>query len=122
MALKDRIPRDNYKVFMNLDHFGEEHTWNGVTIECVEDDTEALKRKNNNVNDLSWDNDVVDKVIFVPEDSLPSRAQPNEFVIYDGIQMRISSYSQSSGVSSLSAIPYTSYFPSSSVLRLSHAK
>ena len=90
MALKDRIARDNHKIFMNTDHFAETHTWNGIPFVCVPDDTEALKRKNNNVNDISWDNDIVDKVLFVPEDSLPARAQPNEFVLFDDIQMRVS--------------------------------
>lgn len=90
MALKDRIPRDNHKVFMNTDHFAEEHTWNGLAFTCVPDDTEALKRKNNNVNDIGWQEDTVDKVIFVPEDSLPARAQPNEQVIFDGVMMRVS--------------------------------
>ena len=89
MALKDRIPRDNHKVFMNLDHFAETHTWNGIPFTCVPDDTEALKRKNNNVNDLSWDVNTVDKVLFVPNDSIPARAQPNEFVLLDGRQMRV---------------------------------
>ena len=89
MSLKDRIPRDNHKVFMNMDHFAEEHTWNGVKFTCVPDDTEALKRKNNNVNDISWQEDMVDKVLFVPEDSLPARAQPNEQVLFDGVMMRV---------------------------------
>ena len=89
MSLKDRIPRDNHKVFMNMDHFAEEHTWNGVKFTCVPDDTEALKRKNNNVNDISWQENIVDKVIFVPEDSLPARAQPNEQVIFDNVMMRV---------------------------------
>lgn len=89
MALKDRIPRDNHKIFMNTNHFAETHTWNGVPFTCVEDDTEALKRKNNNVNDLSWDANMVDKVLFVPIDSIPARAQPNEFVLYDNTQMRV---------------------------------
>ena len=89
MSLKSRIPRDNHKIFMNQEHFAEEHTWNGLPIVCVEDDTEALKRKNNNVNDVSWQENMVDKVIYVPEDSLPGRAQPNEQVIYDGVMMRV---------------------------------
>jgi len=89
MALKDRIQRDNHKVFMNMDHFAEQHTWNGIPFICVPDDTEALKRKNNNVNDIPWDNDTLDKVLFVPADSLPARAQPNEFVLFDGVQMRV---------------------------------
>lgn len=75
---------------MNTDQFAEEeHTWNGVKFTCVPDDTEALKRKNNNVNDISWQENVVDKVIFVPEDSLPARAQPNEQVIFDNVMMRV---------------------------------
>lgn len=89
MALKDRIPRDNHKIFMNTDHFAETHTWNGIAFTCVPDNTEALKRKNNNVNDISWDVDMVDKVLFVPEDSLPARAQPNEQIVYDGVPMRV---------------------------------
>ena len=89
MALKDRIQRDNHKVFMNTDHFADTHTWNGIEFTCVMDDTEALKRKNNNVNDIGWDLDVVDKVLFVPEDSLPARAQPNEQVLFDGVFVKV---------------------------------
>ena len=89
MALKDRFFRDNHSIFMNMDHFAETHFWNGVAFVCVPDDTEALKRKNNNVNDISWDADIVDKVIFVPEDSMPARAQPNEQVIFDGVLMKV---------------------------------
>jgi len=89
MALKDRIPLDNHRIFMNTQHFAEEHTWNGVAFTCVPDDTEALKRKNNNVNDISWDANLVDKVLFVPEDSLPARAQPNEQIMLDGVPMRV---------------------------------
>lgn len=89
MALKDRIPKDNHRIFMNVNHFAELHTWNGIPFTCVPDDTEALKRRNNNVNDISWDNDMLDKVLFVPAESLPARAQPNEFVLLDGVQMRV---------------------------------
>ena len=89
MALKYRIPKDNHRIFMNTDHFAETHTWNGIPFTCVPDDTEALKRKNNNVNDISWDNDTLDKVLFVPSDSIPARAQPNEFILLDGVQMRV---------------------------------
>ncbi len=89
MALKDRILSDNHKIFMNEDHFAKEHTWNGVPFTIVKDDEEALKRKNNNVNDISWDGDTLDIVLFVPEDSLPARAQPNETVILDNKQVRV---------------------------------
>lgn len=89
MALKDRIPLDNHRIFMNKDHFATDHTWNGVPFVCVSDDLEALKRKNNNVNDISWDGNTLDIVVFVPTDSLPARAQPNEAVIVDDVQMRV---------------------------------
>lgn len=89
MALIDRIPLDNHNVFMNLGQFAETHLWNGVPIVCVEDDTEALKRKNNNVVDISWDNNTIDKVIFVPEDNLPGPVAPNTTVVYDRTQMRV---------------------------------
>ena len=89
MVLKDRILSDNHRIFMNEDHYANEHTWNGIPFVTVMDDTEALKRKNNNVNDISWDNDILEKVLFVPEDSLPGRAQPNEFVLLDGVQMKV---------------------------------
>ena len=89
MALKDRIAEDINRVFLQMDHFAETHYWNGEEITCVPDEEEALKRKNNNVNDISWDNDMLDMVLYVPEDSLPARAQPNEFVLYDNVQMRV---------------------------------
>ena len=56
VSLKDRIERDISNVFMNMDHFAEVHYWNGFAITCVPDEEAALKRKNNNVNDISWDN------------------------------------------------------------------
>lgn len=89
MSLKDRIQSDNAKIFMNQEHFADVHSWNGLPFVCVADDTEALKRKNNNVIDVSWGQDTVDKVIFMPEDSLPGRAQPNEQVVFDGVLMKV---------------------------------
>ena len=50
MSLKDRIPGDRLRVFINLKHFASEHTWTGKKFVCVVDEDEALKRKNNNVN------------------------------------------------------------------------
>lgn len=80
MALKDRINRDNRNIFMNLDHIAEVHTWNGVQFTCVPDDTNTKHIQFNNL---------AQKVIFVPVDSLPGRAQPNEFIIFDNVQMRV---------------------------------
>jgi hypothetical protein len=80
MALKDRINRDNRNIFMNLDHVAEVHTWNGVQFTCVPDD---IKSKHIHFNDMT------NKVIFVPTDSLPGRAKPNEFIILDDVEMRV---------------------------------
>lgn len=56
MSLKDRIENDISRTFMREDHFATTHFWNGQKIVCVVDEEESLKRKNNNVNDISWDN------------------------------------------------------------------
>ena len=61
IALKYRILLDNHRIFMNQDHFAETHTWNGVPFVCVPDDNEAMKRKNNNVVDIGWDGNTIDK-------------------------------------------------------------
>ncbi len=107
MALKDRIRRDNHSIFMNEDHFAGEHTWNGIPFVCLPDDTEALKRKNNNVNDISWQENTLDKVLFVPEDSLPAKARVNEFVILDGVQMRVSDVIDAIGMKEVHlTVPY----------------
>ena len=98
MALKDRIARDSTKLFMNQEHFADVHSWNGLQFICVADDTEALKRKNNNLIDVSFEGNTVDKVIFVPEDSLPGRAQPNEQVVFDGVLMKVMNVIDSMGM------------------------
>ena len=89
MSLKDKIDMDRRKIFMNLKHFASEHTWNGIPFVCVTDDEEALKRKNNNVNDISWDNNTIDATLYVPEEDFPGRPLPSEFGYYDGVYMKI---------------------------------
>lgn len=76
MALKDRIAADIGRTFMNLEHFGEYHFWNGHRIVCVPDDEEALKRKNNNVNDISWDNNTREILLHTPLATFPGGAEP----------------------------------------------
>ena len=89
MALKDRIADDLTRVFMQEDHFSEKHTWNGRPFFCVTDEEAALKRKNNNVNDISWDNNTTETLMYVPRASWPGRAVPNEHGIFDGQMMKI---------------------------------
>ena len=90
MALTDLIADHNHRVFMNMDHFGEIHYWNGRKITCVPDDEEALKRKNNNVNDISWDNNTRTLLIHTPVDTFPDhRPEPNTQVVFDKQVMKV---------------------------------
>lgn len=98
MALKDRIHADVTRVFMNHGHFAEYHTWNGRRFECVTDEDSALKRKNNNVVDLSWDNNSTETLIYTPKDSFPGRAMPNEHVIFDSRPMKVLQVQEDEGM------------------------
>lgn len=89
MALKDRIQSDITRVFMNHGHFAEYHMWNGKKFECVTDEEVALKRKNNNVVDVSWDNNSSETLVYTPKDGFPGRAIPNEHVVFDKKPMRV---------------------------------
>lgn len=89
MALKDRILADIQRVYMNFEHFAETHTWNGRRFTCVVDEETALKRKNNNVVDLSWDNNTTETLIYTPVDGFPGRALPNEHIIFDTRPMKV---------------------------------
>ena len=91
MALKDRIATDINRIFLRYDHFAENHYWNGTEIRCVCDEEEALKRKNNNVNDISWDANTRKIVIYVKEAEFPGgeAPEPNTHVIFDRRAMRV---------------------------------
>ncbi len=89
MALVDRVASDLDTVFMNHDHFATWHTWNGIAFQCITDEETALKRKNNNVMDISWDNNTMETMIYVRKEDLPGRALPNEHIIFDNRPMRI---------------------------------
>jgi len=89
MSLKDRIAADIGRVFMNREHFAETHFWNGKQIVCVPDEEDALKRKNNNVNDISWDNNTREILLHTPLEELPGgrEPEPNTQVFLDGRTM-----------------------------------
>lgn len=91
MALKDRITEDINRVFLQMDHFAETHYWNGEEITCVPDEEEALKRKNNNVNDISWDSNTRKILIHVNESEFPGgeAPEPNTHVFFDRKPMRV---------------------------------
>jgi len=98
MALKDRTHADFMRVFFNEDQFGERHTWNGVPFVCVTDDETALKRKNNNVVDVSWDNNTEETVVYAQVEGFPGRVVPNEEIYFDGRHMRILQAQQDVGM------------------------
>lgn len=91
MAFKDRVEKDISRIYMNLDHFAEIHYWNGYEIKCVPDEEESLKRKNNNVNDISWDNNTRKVLIHTPLKDFPGgvEPEPNSHIIFDRKQMRV---------------------------------
>ena len=99
MALKDRIAVDVHRIFMQKDHFAETHYWNGEEITCIPDEEEALKRKNNNVNDISWDNNTRNKLIHTPLDDFPGgEPEPNTHVIFDRKPMKVLSVDSAKGM------------------------
>ena len=85
-------------MFINLKHFASEHTWNGKKFVCVVDEDEALKRKNNNVNDISWDNDHSETFIYVREEDWPGRQVPNEHGWYDNRTYKIEQIHKNMGI------------------------
>lgn len=89
MALADRIQTDRSRIFLNPKHFAETHTWNGIPFLCVTDEEEALKRKNNNVVDLNWDNNSREVLVYVRREDWPGRENPNEHGFYDKKPMKI---------------------------------
>lgn len=89
MSLKERAREDRHRVFMQTDHFAEEHTWNGIPFICVTDEEAALKRKNNNVNDISWDFNRANTLVYVPAEDWPGRRVPNEHGFFDNRHMVI---------------------------------
>ena len=99
MSLKDRIADDIAACFMNLEHFAEIHYWNGHEITCVPDEEEAIKRKNNNVNDISWDNNTRSLLIHTPLENFPGgEPEPNTHVIYDKKPMKVLEVAHNMGV------------------------
>lgn len=100
MSLRDRIAGDIDRCFMRTDHFGEPHYWNGVEIICVPDEEQALKRKNNNVNDISWDNNTRSILIYTKIEDFPGgeEPEPNTHVIFDNRPMKILSVDTNLGV------------------------
>lgn len=106
MALSDKVARDNLAVFENETHFASRHTWNGIPFTCVTDEETALKRKNNNVVDVSWDNNTTEIVLYVRKEDFPGRVQPNEHGFFDGKPMKILQKNEDMGMLTITLIAY----------------
>lgn len=100
MALRDRVANDIGRCFLRAQHFAETRHWNGVPILCVPDEEMALKRKNNNVSDISWDNNTRSVVLHTPLEGFPGgrEPEPNTHVMLDNRQMRVVSVAVNMGV------------------------
>lgn len=104
MALADKISADRTRVFLNLDHFGSTHTWNGAAFICVTDEETALKRKNNNVVDISWDNNKTETVIYCRKEDFPGRVIPNEHGIFDNQPVKILQKNEDMGMLTITLV------------------
>ena len=89
MAFKDRVLADIKRVFIDFERFATWHTWNGEKLLCVTDEDMALKRKNNNVVDVSWDNNTTETMIYAPVENFPGYVEPNEQIFFDAQPMKI---------------------------------
>lgn len=100
MALKDRIDADILGTFMNKEHFAEDHFWDGQKIVCVPDEEQAIKRKNNNVNDISWDNNTREVLLHTPLKDFPGGREPeaNTQVFLDGKTMWVKEVAHNMGM------------------------
>ena len=91
MSFRDRALHDINRTYMRQDHFAETHYWNGQPIVCIPDEEMALKRKNNNVNDISWDANTRELLIHTPLEGFPGgrEPEPNTHVMFDRKPMRV---------------------------------
>lgn len=106
MALVDKVKEDRKRVFLNLEHFASFHTWNGKRFLCVTDEETALKRKNNNVIDISWDNNTTETVIYVRKEDFPGRVIPNEHGFFDNKPMKILQKNEDMGMLTITLVSY----------------
>lgn len=106
MALRDKVLEDNRRVYENGDQFASAHTWNGVPFRCVTDEETALKRKNWNVVDISWDNNTRETILYLPKEDFPGRANVNEHGFLDGKSMKILQINEDMGMLTIVLISY----------------
>lgn len=106
MALTDKVRHDNRIVFENKNHFASDHKWNSVKFTCVADEESALKRKNNNVVDVSWDNNTHEIILYVRKCDWPGRAIPNEHGYFDNMPMKVLQVNEDMGMLTILLVSY----------------
>lgn len=92
MALKDRIQRDNQRVFMNKQHFAEKHVLNGVEFTCVLDDTQMQNDQKNNAREM---------IVYTTDGNLPVKIQPGQEVFFDKMTMYVTGITDSLGMKAI---------------------
>lgn len=111
MSLRENIFSDISTVFMRDDEFAEDHIFNGKLIRCMVDQDSNLKRKNNNVLDISWDTNRTELHLYIPDSQLDTRPEINTEVLLDGESWRILSCDAEMGMYVVTLTQYaTRYF------------
>lgn len=100
MPLQDRLEADARRILESTEQFATEHLWDRRPIICVVDNHTALKRKNNNVIDISWDNDSEEILLYVHESQFKGMSRPRsqQTVLFDKTIMTVSQVSLDEGV------------------------
>lgn len=78
-AFRDMMHRDIDKVFLNLDDFADEHTWDGVKIKCVVDKDSLIKEYSSEFETLPRGSHLV----YASAESFSKRPQVNAAVRFD---------------------------------------
>ena len=98
MSFKEAAAQDIDAVFMNVDEFADVHEWEGKSIICLIDVDTELKRKNNNVLDISWDNNRDEIHVFVSKTQLEHKPIINNDILLDGDSYRVMSVEEDMGM------------------------
>lgn len=98
MPLKDRIERDNEKVFINIDEFGTMHRWNDEEILCVVDSDIRTRHNRLNIIDNSFDVVMDELTIYARTKDIGYLPNAMDQVYFDGRDCRVLSAHDEMGI------------------------
>lgn len=101
MPLKDRIKEDNARVFINLDEFATEHSWDGKKIRCVIDGNENTRQNRINVLENSWETNRDEIYLHVPAEELGYLPTARSNVYFDRQDMQVIKVEDNMGIYSI---------------------